>query len=69
MNKTVKKALSIVGFGLLIYGVYALIAPEASVSIGEFSIEAQDNSDAYMTIAFGLVAIVLSLVAGKKRLK
>ncbi|WP_242155214.1 hypothetical protein [Aestuariivivens sediminis] len=66
MNNTVKKILLIVGFGLLIYGIYTLIAPEASVSIGDFSVETQDNSDAYITMAFGLVAIVLGLVAAKK---
>ncbi|WP_242085937.1 hypothetical protein [Aestuariivivens sediminis] len=66
MNNTVKKILLIVGFGLLIYGIYTLIAPEALVSIGDFSVETQDNSDAYITMAFGLVAIVLGLVAAKK---
>lgn len=66
MNKTVKITLSVIGFGLLVYGIYRLIIPEASISIGNFSVEAQDNTDAYITIAFGLVAIVLSMVAGKK---
>ncbi|WP_242202479.1 hypothetical protein [Aestuariivivens insulae] len=65
MNKTVKITLSVTGFGLLVYGIYTLIAPEASISIGNFSLEAQDNTDAYITIAFGLVAIVLSMLAGK----
>ncbi|WP_223549340.1 MULTISPECIES: hypothetical protein [Aestuariivivens] len=66
MNKSVKTILLVAGLGLLVYGIYTLIAPEASVSIGDFSVEAQDNTDAYITIALGLVAIVLSLVAGKK---
>lgn len=67
MNKTVKTILLVAGLGLLGYGIYTLITPEASVSIGEFSVEAQDNTDAYITIALGLVAVVLSMVAGKKR--
>lgn len=66
MNKSVKTILLVAGLGLLVYGIYTLIAPEASVSIGDFSVEAQDNTDAYITIALGLVAIVLSLVTGKK---
>ncbi|WP_242131664.1 hypothetical protein [Aestuariivivens marinum] len=66
MNKSVKTILLVAGLGLLVYGIYTLIAPEASVSIGDFSVEAQDNTDAYITIALGLVAIVLSLFAGKK---
>lgn len=68
MNKSVKKILLVVGSVLLLYGIYTLIAPEASVSIGDFSIETQDNTDSYITIAFGLVALVLSFVGGKKNM-
>ncbi|WP_242117919.1 hypothetical protein [Aestuariivivens sediminicola] len=67
MNKTVKTSLMVVGFGLVIYGIYTLIAPEPLVSIGDLSVETQDNTDAYTTIAFGLIAIVLGLVAGKRK--
>ena len=66
MNKSVKTILLVVGIVLLAYGIYTMVAPEASVGIGEMSIEAQDNTNSYITIALGLVAVVLSVVAGKK---
>ena len=66
MNKSVKTILLVVGIVLLVYGIYTMIAPEASVGIGDMSIEAQDNTNSYITIALGLVAVVLSVVAGKK---
>ena len=66
MNKSVKTILLVVGIVLLAYGIYTMIAPEASVGIGDMSIEAQDNTNAYITIALGLVAVILSVVAGKK---
>lgn len=66
MNKTVKMVLLIVGVVLIAYGIYTLIAPEASVSIGGMSVEAQDNTDAYITIGLGIVAAALSFLGGKK---
>ncbi|PWI29725.1 hypothetical protein DI383_10945 [Flavobacteriaceae bacterium LYZ1037] len=66
MNQTVKKTLLVVGIVLLGYGIYTLIAPEASVSIGDLSIEAQNNTDSYITIGLGLAALVLSFLSGKK---
>ncbi|NNC49281.1 MAG: hypothetical protein HKO01_01960 [Flaviramulus sp.] len=66
MNKTVKMILLVVGIGLLTYGIYTLIAPEASVSLGGMSMEAQDNSNSYITIALGLGALALSFLGGKK---
>lgn len=66
MNKTVKMILLIVGIVLIGYGIYTLIAPEASVSVGGLSVEAQDNKESYITIALGIVAAGLSLLAGKK---
>lgn len=66
MNKTIKTILMIVGAVLLVYGIYTLIAPEASVGIGDLSIDVQDNTDAYMTIGLGLVALVLGFIGGKK---
>ena len=65
MNKTVKKVLLVVGIVILGYGIYTLIAPEAALSIGGFSVEAQDNTNSYITIALGLVAVVLSYLGGK----
>jgi hypothetical protein len=66
MNKSVKTVLLVVGLGLLGYGIYTLVAPEASVSIGELSIEAQDNTNSYITIALGIVALALGYLGGKK---
>lgn len=66
MTKNVKLILLIVGIVLIVYGIYTMIAPEASVSLGGLSVEAQDNTDSYITIALGLVAVVLSYVGGKK---
>tara|TARA_R110000868_G_scaffold160472_4_gene390121 strand:+ start:43 stop:246 length:204 start_codon:yes stop_codon:yes gene_type:complete len=66
MNKSVKMILLVVGIGLLVYGIYTLIAPEASVSLGGLSMEAQDNTNSYITIALGLGALAISFLGGKK---
>lgn len=66
MNKTLKTILMSVGVVLLVYGIYTLIAPEASIGIGDLSIDVQDNTNAYMTIGLGLVALVLGFLGGKK---
>ncbi|MDX1270870.1 hypothetical protein [Bizionia paragorgiae] len=66
MNKTVKTILMVAGVGLLAYGVYTMIAPEAAINIGPLSVEAQDNTNAYITIGLGIVALVASFLAGKK---
>ena len=66
MNKTVKLILLIAGIALLGYGIYTLIAPEASVSLGPLSAEVQDNNNAYITIGLGVIALLASLFGGKK---
>jgi hypothetical protein len=66
MNQTIKTILLVVGVILVGYGIYTLIAPEASMDLGVVEAEVQDNNDSYITIALGLVAIVLSRVGGKK---
>ena len=66
MNSTVKMILLVVGVVLLCYGIYTLIAPEASMDLGVVSAEVQDNNDSYITIGLGLVAVVLSRLGGKK---
>lgn len=66
MNKTIKTILLVVGLILVVYGIYKLIAPEASVDLGVVEFEAQDNQDAYITIGLGLVSVVLSFLGGKK---
>lgn len=58
--------LIIVGVVLIGYGVYTMIAPEASVSVGPLEMEAQDNTDSYITMALGLVAIALGYFGAKK---
>ncbi len=66
MNKTIKTILMVVGLILVVYGIYKMIAPEASIDIGIAKVEAQDNSDAYITIGLGLAALVLGFLGGKK---
>ncbi len=66
MNKTIKTILLVVGLVLVGYGIYKMIIPEASIDIGVVKIEAQDNSDAYITIGLGLAALVLSFLGGRK---
>ena len=65
MTKAIKTILLIVGVVLVIYGVYNLIAPEASVDLGIVKAEVQDNTNSYITIGLGLTAIVLTLLARK----
>ncbi len=61
MNKSVKTILIIVGVGLLAYGIYTMIIPETQISIGDLDIiEEQDNTNAYITIGLGLVALLIS---------
>lgn len=66
MNRTVKSVLLVAGIALLGYGIYTLIAPEASVSIGSFSVSAQDNTNAYITIGLGIAALAASFLGSKK---
>jgi len=66
MNKTIKTILMVVGVVLIVYGIYTMIAPEASVEVGGLSMEAQDNTDAFITIALGIVALVLGYVGRGK---
>lgn len=66
MNKSVKTILLVVGVALLGYGIYTMIAPEASVSIGDIGIEAQDNTNSYITIGLGIVALAVALLGGRK---
>lgn len=66
MNKTIKSILLIAGVILLAYGIYTMVVPETKVSIGDLDlVEAQDNTNSYITIALGIVAVVLSLIKGK----
>lgn len=67
MNKSVKSILIIVGVVLLGYGIYTMIIPETQISIGDLDlVEAQDNTNAYITIGLGLAALLISFLGGKK---
>lgn len=63
MNKTIKMFLLAFGAVLLIY---TLITPETSIAIGNLKIEAQDNTNSYITIGIGLVTVLGSFLGGKK---
>ncbi|WP_375235057.1 hypothetical protein [Winogradskyella sp.] len=66
MSKNVKIIILVIGVILAVYGIYTLIAPEASMSVGGMSVEAQDNTNSYITIVLGIVAIAVSQFTGKK---
>ncbi|MGG8495353.1 hypothetical protein ACQY1Q_02970 [Tenacibaculum sp. TC6] len=67
MNKSIKLVLLIAGIIILAYGVYTLIQPETQVSIGDVDlVKAQDNTNSYITIAIGIIAIAVSSFVGKK---
>ncbi len=66
MTKTIKKVLLGVGVLLLVYGIYMVIAPETSVGIGDISIETQDNTNAYLIIAAGIIALIIGLLGKTK---
>ena len=66
MNKAIKMFLLAFGAVLLIYGLYTLITPETSIAIGNLKIEAQDNTNSYITIGIGLVTVLGSFLGGKK---
>ena len=67
MNKNIKTVLLVAGIVILGYGIYTLIQPEAQVSIGDVAlVKAQDNTNSYITMAIGIVAIAFSSFAGKK---
>lgn len=66
MNKTTKTILLVAGLVLLGYGIYTLIQPEAKVSVGNVSLmEAQDNTNSYITIALGIVTVAVSMFKKK----
>lgn len=66
MNKSVKLVLLIVGVVLIGYGIYTMIMPETSVDLAVVKIEGQDNTNSYITIGLGLVALIGSFLGGKK---
>jgi hypothetical protein len=67
MHKAIQAILLVVGVFLIGYGLYSMITPDASVDLGIVEAEIQDNNNAYINMGFGLAAIVLSLLAGRRR--
>jgi hypothetical protein len=67
MHKAIQAILLVVGVFLIGYGLYSMITPEASVDLGIVEAEIQDNNNAYLNMGFGLAAIVLSLLASRRR--
>jgi len=67
MHKAIQAILLVVGVFLIGYGLYSMITPEASVDLGIVEAEIQDNNNAYINMGFGLAAIVLSLLASRRR--
>lgn len=67
MHKAIQAILLVVGVLLIVYGLYTMITPEASVDLGIIEAEIQDNNNAYVTIGFGLASIFLALLASRRR--
>jgi len=67
MHKAIQAILLVVGVFLIGYGLYSMITPEASIDLGIVEAEIQDNNNAYINMGFGLAAIVLSLLASRRR--
>lgn len=66
MNKSIKLILIFVGIVLTAYGIYKIITPEAAVDIGIAEFESQNNKDGYITIGFGIVALITGFFVKKK---
>lgn len=66
MDKIIKPILIIAGLVLTIYGVYKVIAPEATVDIGIAEFSSQDNNKAYISLAVGIVILAISYFIKKK---
>lgn len=67
MNKTIKSVLLLIGLILVGYGIYTLVQPETHVAIGDVDlVKTQENTDSYITIGIGIVAIAIALITGKK---
>ena len=67
MNSTIKLILLIIGIILAGYGIFMIIQPETDISIGDVDLlQVQDNTNAYITIALGIIAIATSLFIKKR---
>lgn len=65
MNKTIKIILFVLGIGLFGYGIYTLIAPEASISKGLLDAQKQDNIYSYIDIELGLALLLIGFIGNK----
>ena len=68
MNKTTKIILLFIGIVLLIFGICTIIIPEIEISIETIDLaKVQYNTNSYIIIGLGLVAVVLSLLKKKEQ--
>tara|TARA_B110000967_G_scaffold202445_1_gene241313 strand:+ start:4805 stop:5017 length:213 start_codon:yes stop_codon:yes gene_type:complete len=68
MNRAIKTILLVVGVILLAYGIYTMVVPEAKISMSDLDlVNAPDNTNAYITIVLGIVAVALSLIKEKSK--
>jgi len=68
MNKTTKTILLFIGIILLIFGICTIIIPEIEISIETIDLaKVQYNTNSYIIIGLGLVAVVLSLLKKKEQ--
>jgi len=65
MNTLTKTILILAGLGLLIYGGIELVSPEASLDIGIAEFESQNNTNAYISIGIGIVALLAGFFVKK----
>jgi multisubunit Na+/H+ antiporter MnhC subunit len=66
MNKTIKIVLLFTGVILLVYGIYTLVMPETQISIAGLDlVTVPDNTNSYIVIGLGILAVALSLIKEK----
>lgn len=67
MKNTLKIVLIILGFILVVYGLYTLISPEISLQAGPLKVEAQgDNTQSYAMIGVGVLALIGGFAFNKR---
>lgn len=68
MNSTLKMILIVAGILLLVFGLYHVIIPEASMDLGIIKFEAQNNSNShYIAIGVGLILILIGGFLGRRK--
>lgn len=66
MDKIIKALLIVTSIILIGYGLYRIIAPEATVDIGIAEFNSQDNDNAYVSLGIGIVILIGSFFIRKK---